>query len=176
MKCPFCKNNNTTVSYTRRSASSIRRRRICTDCSSIFFTKEEVLPVVAYVIKKDGRKEPFNEVKILKSLTAAGFKRPSLKKALPDLVEKTKNQILLAPKQTLTAEKIAQLILDDLKKLDRVAYLRFASVQNPSEVEGLLKMNKLPSDSKTKSIKSTSLKKAYKSDSTKKDDSGFRIL
>ena len=144
MKCPFCNENNTSVSYTRNKESFIKRRRTCGICSGFFFTKEEPVPISAYVIKKDQRKEIFCEKKIMDGLKAATVKRPQLQDHLPKLIQKVKQYIFSHRKQTIHATELADFLLKELKNLDQIAYLRFASVQSPNKIEEII--NQLPSN------------------------------
>lgn len=130
MRCPFCNHIETKVLDSRHNEdhSSIRRRRECLSCQKRFTTYEKVEDLPIYVIKRDGTREPFDKRKILNGLIKSCEKRPvsiSSIEAIADDVEKT---IFNSMDQEVTSFYIGELVMDRLKKLDDVAYVRFASV------------------------------------------------
>jgi len=130
MNCPFCNASESQVLESRVIADgqAIRRRRECGKCSKRFTTHEEVKKSVLWIIKKDGRREPFDRNKIKRGILRSIEKRPvSL-----DLVEETVNDIerelLKALKEEIPSKVVGNAVLKRLKKIDKVAWLRFASV------------------------------------------------
>jgi len=130
LRCPFCNHIETKVLDSRHNEdhSSIRRRRECLSCQKRFTTYEKVEDLPIYVIKRDGTREPFDKRKILNGLIKSCEKRPvsiSSIEAIADDVEKT---IFNSMDQEVTSFYIGELVMERLKKLDDVAYVRFASV------------------------------------------------
>lgn len=129
MKCPFCGHNDDRVLDTRvQKDGSIRRRRECLDCKARFSTLEELLLNYPFVIKKDGRREPFSKEKILKGLQAACQKRPVSLAQLEAVVEKISVWVINRGESEIPARTIGRKLMAELKLLDDVAYVRFASV------------------------------------------------
>ncbi len=127
MRCPFCKTDETKVTDKRQSGESIRRRRECLECKKRFTTYEKLSPVEKYVIKKDGRREPFNKDKILLGIIKACEKRNVSHEKITKIVDELENKLLIKNKEIET-NKIGEFIMKKLKKVDNVAYIRFASV------------------------------------------------
>lgn len=131
MRCPFCSCSDSKVLETRLADDgySIRRRRECLDCQSRFTTYEKVDDLPLLVVKKDGRREPFNQHKILNGLIKACEKRPVPLEKLENIVSEIerllKNRSL---KREVTTAEIGEMVMEGLKCLDEVAYVRFASV------------------------------------------------
>lgn len=131
MRCPFCGCADSKVLETRLADEgySIRRRRECLDCQNRFTTYEKVDDLPLLVIKKDGRREPFDHHKILNGLIKACEKRPvsleSLENMVGEIEREMKNKSL---KREVTAAEIGESVMHRLKELDEVAYVRFASV------------------------------------------------
>lgn len=129
MKCPFCGVDDNKVVDSRSDAegSIIRRRRVCLNCQKRFTTHEQVdLPLM--VVKKDGSRQSYDRNKILRGLRAACEKRPvslAQLEAVVDIVERTLHNKMT---QEVTAVEIGEIVMEELKKLDHVAYVRFASV------------------------------------------------
>ena len=130
MKCIFCGAVDTRVLESRQTEEgrSIRRRRECTCCSGRFTTYERVEKVPLFVIKKDGRREAFNADKILKGVIKACEKRPVSFERIQALVSEV--EVLLANRMEseIPSSLIGEIIMDKLRELDDVAYVRFASV------------------------------------------------
>ena len=130
MKCPYCGSNLTEVVETRdnEDLGSIRRRRSCLNCSKRFTTYERIENVNLYVIKKDGRREQFDRDKLKRGLLTACEKTKvsvdTVEKIVADLERELRNQDSLEVK----SKDIGDMIAKRLKKLDQVAYIRFASV------------------------------------------------
>lgn len=129
MKCPFCGSLNNRVVDKRavKGTDGIRRRRECLKCFKRFTTYEEIGNLELMVIKKDGRRELFSREKLKVGITKALEKRPSLDKA-EELVDKTERRLRRRGSKEVTSRLIGQIVLSEFKKLDMVAYLRFASV------------------------------------------------
>lgn len=130
MKCPFCAHSENKVIDSRlsREGNSIRRRRECLACVRRFTTYEYVEDVVPMVIKKDGRREPFDRLKILAGLKKACEKRPISMddiEAVVDRVEKFCQELQL---KEIPGTDIGERVMEELHRLDAVAYVRFASV------------------------------------------------
>ena len=130
MKCPFCGNNEDKVIDSRSSEEgrSIRRRRECLGCHRRFTTYENIEESTLMVIKKDGRREPFDRKKILTGLTKACEKRPIGANDLQALADKIEYTLQSKFDKEVKANEIGELVMELLYKLDEVAYVRFASV------------------------------------------------
>ena len=130
MKCPFCNSNNLRVVDSRptEESNAIRRRRECEECSKRFTTYEKIEMVPLMVIKKDGRREPFDSQKIYRGLVKACEKRPVALKALEELVRDVETAVYNSLEQEIQSEKIGEMVIERLRDLDEVSYVRFASV------------------------------------------------
>ncbi len=130
MKCPFCNNEETKVVDSRPTEdhTSIRRRRECMKCSRRFTTYETVENIPVFVIKKDGTREPFDKRKILNGLFRACEKRPVSISVLQALVDEVEKSVYNSLEQEITSKKIGELVMNKLKEIDEVSYVRFASV------------------------------------------------
>lgn len=130
MKCPYCEWLDSKVIDSRpaEEGASVRRRRECNQCGKRFTTYEklEVAPIL--VVKKDGRREPFDSDKILKGLMKACEKRPISIEEIEQLVRQIEKQINADLVREINSEQIGEMIMDKLSRLDEVAYVRFASV------------------------------------------------
>ena len=129
MKCPFCQSSLSKV-VDKRSVSGrgeIRRRRECLKCSRRFTTYETVAQLELAVIKKDGRREPFSEQKLHSGLLKALEKRPGIDR-VPKIVDRIEARIRSKRLSEIESQAIGKWVLSELKKLDSIAYLRFASV------------------------------------------------
>jgi len=130
MKCPFCGKTDTQVLESRavEDGSSIRRRRECTACKKRFTTYEKTKGAVLWVIKKDGRREPFEKEKVKRGILRAIEKRPVSLDLANDIVDAVEREMLRREKEEVSSKIIGRAILRKLKKIDKVAWLRFASV------------------------------------------------
>ena len=130
MRCPFCQAIDDKVVDTRPSDNDqvIRRRRECTNCSRRFTTYERVEEVLPQVVKKDGRREPFDRQKLLSGLTRACEKRPVSMPALEHEVDLIERNLVELGEKEVPSSKLGDAALLALRHLDDVAYLRFASV------------------------------------------------
>jgi transcriptional repressor NrdR len=149
VRCPFCANIDDKVIDSRegRVGDTIRRRRECLKCSRRFTTYERIDEIPYMVIKKDGRRERFERQKILQGLLKACEKRPVATPKLEAIVDEIEGVVQEATERELTTTEIGEMIMRGLKKLDKVAYVRFASVymdfkdvqEFMSELKNLLK-------------------------------------
>ncbi|OFW63349.1 MAG: transcriptional regulator NrdR [Actinobacteria bacterium RBG_19FT_COMBO_36_27] len=130
MKCPFCSNPDTRVIDSRLTDSndSVRRRRMCEKCGKRFTTYERLEDQPIAVIKKDNTREPFDRNKILSGLIRACIKRDISAEVLNKIVDDIENEISSMPSNEIQSKEIGNLVLKRLKNLDKVAYIRFASV------------------------------------------------
>ncbi|KKQ37511.1 MAG: Transcriptional repressor NrdR [Candidatus Woesebacteria bacterium GW2011_GWA1_37_7] len=130
MKCPFCGNNDSQVLESRSvdEGVAIRRRRECVKCKKRFTTIERVKGVALWVIKKDGRREPFDKEKVKRGILRAIEKRPISMDLAEDVVDQVEREMLRQEKEEVSSKAIGRAILLRLKKIDKVAWLRFASV------------------------------------------------
>ena len=130
MYCPFCSANDTKVIDSRlvSDGHQVRRRRECLACHERYTTFESAELVMPRIIKRDGSREPFNEDKMLSGLTRALEKRPVSMEQIELSVNKLKSQMRATGEREITSEMLGDLIMRQLKELDKVAYLRFASV------------------------------------------------
>ena len=130
MKCPYCGGLETQVKDSRptEDATSIRRRRVCPDCGGRFTTFERVQLRELTVVKRSGRKVPFERDKLQRSVEVALRKRPVTEERIERLVNGLVRQIESLGENEVTSEQIGELVMEGLKGLDDVAYVRFASV------------------------------------------------
>ena len=130
MKCPFCKVDDDRVVDSRASADgfAIRRRRECTSCNRRYTTYERIEESPLRVIKKDDRREPFDSRKILSGHMKACEKRPVSLEVLERITETIEGRVLETFEREVPSTYIGQLVMSELKRVDQVAYVRFASV------------------------------------------------
>ena len=130
MKCPFCGHPEDKVVDSRESkeGEAIRRRRECLKCERRFTTYERIDEIPYMAIKKDGRREKFDRQKVLNGLLKACEKRPVSMGKLENIVNEVEAFVAESPDRERTTTEIGELLMDRLKKLDKVAYVRFASV------------------------------------------------
>ena len=130
MKCPFCGFENDKVVDSRESkeGESIRRRRECLKCEKRFTTYERIDEIPYMVVKKDGRREKFERQKILAGVLRACEKRPISMGKMEQIVNDVEQFVVDSPERERTTSDIGELIMDRLKQIDKVAYIRFASV------------------------------------------------
>lgn len=130
MKCPYCSNPDTRVIDSRLTDSndSVRRRRMCEKCGKRFTTYERLENQPIAVIKKDNTRQPFDRNKILSGLIRACIKRNISTEVLNKIVDDIENEISNMPSNEIQSKEIGDLVLKRLKNLDKVAYIRFASV------------------------------------------------
>jgi transcriptional repressor NrdR len=130
MKCPFCENQEDKVIDSRMSkeGDAIRRRRECLKCGKRFTSYERVEELVPMVIKKDGRREPFHAEKIRTGLLIACKKRPIEMERIDGIVYRIEKRLMELGVKEIESSLIGEQIMTELKDLDKVAYVRFASV------------------------------------------------
>ena len=152
MKCPYCAKINNKVIDSRSSKDGrvIRRRRECLECNRRFTTYEKLEDVLPMVIKKDGRREPFNRDKIVAGICKACQKRPISMSKIEEFVDSLELYFQEQEKKEIENSKIGEMIMEKLKDWDEVAYVRFASVYRQfrdinefmAELEEMLKSRK----------------------------------
>ena len=130
MKCPFCGFANDKVVDSRESkeADSIRRRRECLKCEKRFTTYERIDEIPYMVVKKDGRREKFDRQKVLSGLLKACEKRPISMGRLSELVNRVESRVIDSPDREIPTTEIGEILLEGLREMDKIAYVRFASV------------------------------------------------
>lgn len=130
MKCPYCDNVDTKVIDSRptEEGHAIRRRRECDQCGRRFTTYEKVEETILMVVKKDGRREAFDRNKILNGIIKACEKRPVSMAQMEEIVDEVEKTISNSMKKEVESYNIGELIMNLLKNVDEVAYVRFASV------------------------------------------------
>lgn len=129
MKCPFCGHSEDKVLDTRiQKDGGIRRRRECLSCKSRYSTIETVMLSYPYIIKKDGRREPYNKEKLLRGMQASCQKRPVSLSQLESVVERISAWLMTRGDSEVSSKLIGRRVMAELKYLDDVAYVRFASV------------------------------------------------
>jgi transcriptional repressor NrdR len=130
MKCPFCGfiEDRVVDSREARDGNSIRRRRECLHCTRRFTSYERIDEIPYMVVKKDGRREPFDRNKIMAGLMRACEKRPVPPAKLESIVNLVEKYVQESPERERPTDKIGEIIMKRLKELDKVAYVRFASV------------------------------------------------
>ena len=146
MFCPFCNNDNSKVIDSRDSGDSIRRRRECLRCGLRFTTYERVQTRALLVAKRDGRREEFDREKLWASVKSACAKRPLPIGSIEKIIDEIETQLSNAGRAEIPSRSIGELVMERLRDLDRVAYIRFASLYRDfrdiesfkEEVEALL--------------------------------------
>ncbi|WP_413285007.1 transcriptional regulator NrdR [Vibrio sp. MA40-2] len=130
MHCPFCSENDTKVIDSRLVADGhqVRRRRQCLACSERFTTFESAELVMPKVIKSNGNREPFNEDKMIGGIQRALEKRPVSADSIELAISNIKSKLRATGEREVPSEMIGNLVMEQLKDLDKVAYIRFASV------------------------------------------------
>ncbi len=128
MNCPFCSATDSRVIDTRDAEGGIRRRRECAGCGRRFTTYERVAPLRLMVIKQDGRREPFDRDKILRGIQIACAKRPVDTAAVEELVSGIESELYHRGSREVTSREIGEMVMQNLRKLDEVAYIRFATI------------------------------------------------
>ena len=135
MKCPYCGFEEDRVLDSRsvREGGAIKRRRECLNCGRRFTTYEEIEEMRTLVVKKDQRREPFERVKLLRGIRAACQKRPVSAETLESAVDDIERFIYNSGQREISSAEIGELVMERLRKLDRVAFVRFASVYREFE-------------------------------------------
>ncbi|MCD6279324.1 transcriptional repressor NrdR [Candidatus Micrarchaeota archaeon] len=128
MRCPFCGCDETKVIDSRQEETAVRRRRECEKCRKRFTTYERIESLPLYVVKKDGRRELFSKNKLRRSMTIACTKRPVSQERIEQVINAIEMKIKNEDKNEIPSSKIGRLLMNKLKRIDSVAYIRFASV------------------------------------------------
>ena len=130
MKCPFCGHENTRVIDSRPAEdnNSIRRRRVCDECDKRFTTYEKIETIPLIIIKKDNNRETYDRAKIEAGVLRACHNRPVSATQITQLVDEVETEIFNMEEKEIPSEVIGELVMNKLKDLDAVAYVRFASV------------------------------------------------
>ncbi len=130
MKCPFCNSDDTQVIDTRLSEDKmvVKRRRKCTVCEKRFTTFEKIELLFPVVVKSNGTRQEYEEAKIRLSFMKALHKRPVATHLVDDAIEAVRQQVLMYGEREIFSRVIGDLVMEQLAKLDKVAYIRFASI------------------------------------------------
>jgi transcriptional repressor NrdR len=128
MRCPFCGEPDSRVIDTRDAEGGIRRRRECVPCGRRYTTYERVAPLRLMVIKRDGRREPFDRDKIVGGIQIACAKRPVPSEAIEEAVSGIESELYHRGSREVTSREIGEMVMQNLRRLDEVAYIRFATI------------------------------------------------
>jgi transcriptional repressor NrdR len=128
MRCPYCNSARTRVIDTTRDARGIRRRRVCRDCEQRFSTVERAILTTPLVVKRDGQREEFDREKLVSGLRTACARRPVSADDLERLVDRVEGRIRELGKTEIPSRVIGDLVIEELKALDPVSYIRYAIV------------------------------------------------
>ena len=147
MRCPFCGSDNTRVIDSRPADdnNSIRRRRMCDDCGKRFTTYEKVETIPLIVIKKDNVREQYDRAKVEGGILRACHKRPVSVDTITKLIDEVETEIFSTEEKEIRSDRIGEIVMEKLKDIDAVAYVRFASVYREfKDVETFLdELNKM---------------------------------
>lgn len=161
MHCPYCGERETRVLDSRPSETKIRRRRECVQCGKRFTTYEAVERPLLMVEKKDGSFEPYDRHKLIAGIFSAIKKRPVRMEQITDMIDAMENTYANEMRSTVTSSEIGNAVLEMLKQIDAVAYVRFASVyQDFSDVAGFIAVISALEE-KNRSPKETSTEGAF---------------
>jgi transcriptional repressor NrdR len=143
VKCPFCKRSETKVLESRESDDALRRRRECEKCAKRFTTYERLEATNLLVVKRNGDREQFNREKIRNGIVRSCQKRPVSSVQIEKIVDDIEDEVKRSRSGEVTSKRIGELIMQRLKKTDKVAYIRFASVyldfRDPEDFEQAMK-------------------------------------
>lgn len=128
MRCPYCGFDHTEVVDSRATSDGVRRRRSCPNCSRRFTTYEHAVSSLPVVIKRDGRREDFDPAKLLSGIRKACAKRPISEEQIEGIVAKVTSELATLGGGEVSSKRIGELVLNELRSLDQVAYIRFATV------------------------------------------------
>jgi len=128
MECPYCFNPASKVTNKRRSPEGIRRRRECLKCGKRFTTSERIVRDDLFIIKKDGRREKFERQKLENGINRAFEKRPISKEEITNMINEIEELLRKRGKKEITSSAVGEIVMKKIKKMDNVAYIRFASV------------------------------------------------
>lgn len=151
LRCPFCGYEDSKVLDSRpaEDGNAIRRRRECLECAKRFTTYERIEEIPLMIVKKDGRREVFDRNKLLRGLIKACEKRPTTLAVLEKLVDEVEKELRNTMDQEITSQVVGEMVMEKLRQVDEVAYVRFASVYRQftdahkfiQEIEKLIKSN-----------------------------------
>lgn len=133
MRCPECQHDDSRVIDSRTAGDAIRRRRQCSACGERFTTHERVEQRLPLVVKKDGRKEPFSRDKVLHGIALACRKRPVDHDDMDEAVRRVEQIVVALREPEIPSERVGDVVMDVLRDVDAVAYVRFASVYRAFE-------------------------------------------
>lgn len=128
MRCPYCGSTRTRVIDTTRGARGIRRRRVCKDCNRRFSSIERAILTTPLVVKRDGRREEFSREKLLSGLRISCARRPVSADDLERLADRVESHIRQMGRSEISSHVIGDLVIEELKTLDPVSYIRYAIV------------------------------------------------
>lgn len=128
MNCPYCSHKDSKVTDKRKSPEGIRRRRECLKCRKRFTTYEKAVKEDLFVVKKDGRREKFNREKLERGIDKAFEKRPVAKEKINQMINEIEEHIRKKGKKEIKTSELGEIVMRKIKKIDNVAYIRFASV------------------------------------------------
>ncbi|MGD2103871.1 MAG: transcriptional regulator NrdR [Anaerolineae bacterium] len=128
MRCPYCASDKTRVVDTARKEHSIRRRRECKDCGRRFSTMERAILTAPLVVKRDGRREPFEREKVLSGLRVACARRPVSAGDLERVADRVESYVRELGKTEVSTRAIGDVVIEELKSLDPVSYIRYAII------------------------------------------------
>jgi transcriptional repressor NrdR len=130
MRCPYCQHAETDVLDTRKlnEGDIIRRRRKCRNCGRRFTTYERIESVSLTVVKKDGKREPFDREKLMRGVRTACYRRPVSVQQMEQLLNDVESALLATDSQEVTSQQVGDELMRRLRTIDEVAYIRFASV------------------------------------------------
>ena len=135
MLCPVCRSSDNRVVDSRDDESAVRRRRECLACRHRFTTYERIESGRVFVVKKDGRREPYNREKVLGGLRKACEKRPISDAAMQEVADGIERDLYARGENEVPSSAVGELIMEALRKLDKVAYIRFASVYREFDLQ-----------------------------------------
>jgi len=138
MKCPYCAESSTQVVDTRENedGDTVRRRRRCLSCDKRFTTYERVELQLPLVVKKNGSRTEYDREKVLASMMLALRKRPVTTESVDAAIDRIEEKLVILGEREVASDRIGELVMRELKKLDKIAYIRFASVyRNFEDVE-----------------------------------------
>ncbi len=143
MRCPKCQSESSRVVDSRQADNMIRRRRECENCGNRFTTFERIEEMPLLVIKRDETREVFNRDKIITGIVRSARKRPVTSESIEKLVDRVEQRVRRLEKNEVRTEVIGEFVMEELRDLDDITYVRFASVyrsfKDVSEIEDLLK-------------------------------------
>ncbi|HME82148.1 MAG TPA: transcriptional regulator NrdR [Candidatus Eremiobacteraceae bacterium] len=128
MVCPACRNGDTRVIDSRDDENAVRRRRECQSCRHRFTTYERTEAARLFIVKKDGRREPYNRDKVLAGLRRACEKRPISESQMQEIADNVERELYARGESEVPSGTVGELVMSALRTLDKVAYIRFASV------------------------------------------------